>query len=243
MSSIHLTRAPPAPGPAPPGPGQQLTKIRTAAATTIDRLESYTKQMLNLKATLEQMIRRIDRMQHRFDDVGVRFNAMEETLDMLGRKLKGMGEMHDRTAEACGNTVETLNCMDETLDGIVKMVCALEGKVEVTKNRVDEQIRGRALFYRIISQYFPNRICSIGLWPIRVFNSYHLLHKSLEWPAASGPPYPAERPNTFMELQSMDAEMCTALAASLGLPPFDRVQPLDQKRRKIIEYLGCLIQD
>lgn len=225
MSSIHLARAPPAPGPAPPGSGQQLTKIRTAAATTIDRLESYTKQMLNLKATLEQMIRRIDRMQHRFDDVGVRFNAMEETLDMLGRKLKGMGEMHDRTAEACGNTVETLNCMDETLDGIVKMVCALEGKVEVTKNRVDEQIRG------------------IGLWPIRVFNSYHLLHKSLEWPAASGPPYPAERPNTFMELQSMDAEMCTALAASLGLPPFDRVQPLDQKRRKIIEYLGCLIQD
>ncbi|KAG2357904.1 hypothetical protein BDR07DRAFT_1419027 [Suillus spraguei] len=225
MASIHLVRAPPAPSTVPPGPGQRLTKMRATTATIVDQLELYAKTILILKAILEQMIRRIDRMQHGFDDVGMRFNAMEGILGMLGGKLMGMGETPGRIAEVSGNTVETLNCMDETLDGIMKKVCALEGKVEVMKNRVDEQTSG------------------IGLWPLRVFNSYHSLHKSLEWPDSSGPPYPAGRPNTLTELQSMDAEMCTALAAALGLPPFDRVQPLEQKRRKIIEYLGCLNQD
>ncbi|KAG2120343.1 hypothetical protein BD769DRAFT_1019040 [Suillus cothurnatus] len=223
MVHIPLAPAPPVSGPASSSPAQYFTKIRDAAAAIVDRFELCAKDLLKLKAAFEQVIRRLDRMQHEFDDVVMRSNGIEETLDRLGETLKGMGETLDYIGEVSNVTVGTLGGMDETFDDIVKKVFALEEKVKVMEKRIDEQISGN------------------GLWPIRLFNRLRSLDESLAWPSVSNPPYPAGKPNTLAELQSMSSEMCTALAAALRLlnPPIPIPPPLEWRRNQIIKHLGC----
>lgn len=220
MTPIPVAPPSPAPGLALPGPGQHFTKIRATVAAVVDRLELCVK----FKTAFEQVIRRLDRMQYVFDDVMKSSSDVDETLDRLSSRLKGMGETLEYTGKMSGVMGEALDTMDETVEGLVKRVCALEEKAKVMDEKITDLICGKGV-----------------VWPVRLYNHQCSLDYPLEWPIVSYPPYPAGRPKTLADLQSMDAEMCTALAAALHLPtPSGLRQPsLECRRRQIIKHLGC----
>lgn len=73
----------------------------------------------------------------------------------------------------------------------------------------------------------------------QLYNRQRSLDESLEWPSASSPPYPAGKPSTLAELQSMNAEMCSALVDALHLPtPSVPILP-PWRRKQMILHLGC----
>jgi hypothetical protein len=176
-----------------------FAKIRAAV---VNRLAFHIKVI----AVFKLVIRRLDRMQYVFDDVMKRSNDMNETLDRLSSRLKGMGETLDYTGKLPRVLGEPLDAMDETFDGLVKRVSALEEKVKVMDEKITDLICGRASFCCIVLQRFPDRIFSNGVWPVRLYNHQCSLDFPLEWPLASHPPYPAGRPRTLADLQSMDGK-------------------------------------
>jgi hypothetical protein len=146
MTPIPVAPASPAPGLALPGPGQHFTNIRAAVATIVDRLELWVK----FKAILEQVIRKLDRMQYASDDVMKRSSDVDEALDRLSSRLKCMGETVECTGKLSGVMGEALDAMDETFEGLVKRVCALEERAKVMDEKITDLICGRASFRCIV---------------------------------------------------------------------------------------------
>lgn len=146
MTPIPVAPASPAPGLALTGPGQHFTKIRAAVAAVVDRLELCLK----LKASLEQVIQKLDRVQHMFDDVMKKSNDVDEALDRLSSRLKCMGETLEYGTGKLSGVMGELDAMDEPFEGLVKRVRALEEKAKVMNEKITDLICGRALFCCII---------------------------------------------------------------------------------------------
>ncbi|KAG1737774.1 hypothetical protein EDB19DRAFT_931517 [Suillus lakei] len=214
MAAIPLA---PAPGPTSPGPAQYFTIIRAAVAAIVDHFELCARDTLNLTADFEQVAQRLDLMHHGFDGVMPRLNGLGEALDDVGETLKRLGEKFNCIGEES-------DVMEETLDDVVKKVSAMEEKIKVMEEKITELISGNGV-----------------VWPIRLYNNLCSLDALLFWPPVLDPPYPAGKPRTLAELQSMDSEMCMALVAALHLPspPVPTPPPLDWRRKQVIKYLGC----
>ncbi|KAG2159475.1 uncharacterized protein EDB93DRAFT_1324867 [Suillus bovinus] len=223
MSLIPLAAsAPPAPGLAPLDPAEHSTEIHAAARidAIVDRSNLCVDYLLNFQVAFEQVMPRLRRMQLGFDDAVMGFNDMEEALDWLEEMIQGMTGTLKKMSHV---VVEILDSIDETFDVMVEGICALEEKVEVIEDDIDELIYGD------------------GLWPIRICNHRCSSDDPLIWPPVSDTPYPTGKPETLAELQSMNAEMCTALAAALHLrpPPGQLQSTLEWRRNQVINHLGC----
>ncbi|KAG1900277.1 uncharacterized protein F5891DRAFT_326765 [Suillus fuscotomentosus] len=222
MASIPLTPASPAADLATPDPAGHFTNIYAAASidAIVDRFNLCMRYLLNFNVPFERAIQRLCRIELGFDDAVVGFNDMEEAFNWLEDSLEGMTEMLKEVFRATG---EILDGMDKTYDGMTEEICALEEKVKQIEEEIFELIHGN------------------GLWPIRICNHRCSLDDPLVWPPVSDTPYPAGKPETLAGLQTMNAEMCAALAAALHLrPPPDLLQsPLEWRRKQVINYIGC----
>lgn len=142
MTPIPVAPASPAQGLALPGPGQHFTKLRAAVAAVVDRLELCLK----LKASLEQVIPKLDHVQHVFDDVTKKSSDVDEALDRLSSRLKCMGETLEYGTGKLSGVIGELDAMDEPFEGLLRRVCALEEKAKVMDEKITDLICGRALF-------------------------------------------------------------------------------------------------